>query len=512
LIPLNDVREVGTLAYRAAAEYGAGTALVHKSRRWTFVELSRRVGALAHCIAKQTKPGDRVAIVASNSDFTAIAILATMSARAVAVPVPDIPGAPLRFILDGCAATLVLAETAPNVAASGWAGPICALEPTILSATPKQVEPHAAEPDDIAAILYTSGSTRFPRGVVCPHRQLAFGVDATNRIVGNTCDDVILSARSLSFVYGLHQLFMALASGATLILSGDPPLGIISPKLLVEERVTGLPLVPSAVAALLRSRNLVRFALPSLRYVTSTGEYLAPAHIAALRRAVPGLSVFSMYGLTECGRVAILPPRLLDGHESSVGLPLPGTRVRIVKTDGTPAATHEEGELRVSGPHVSNGYWGDDLLTRERFVIDPVTRERELRTGDLFSTDADGLLYFVNRVDTLIKNHGEWICASEVEAVLTTFPGIAEAAVVGSSSNVAGQVVVAFVVDDGTPIDLRALRRHCAEHLTAAAQPTRFVRSGELLPRTRNGKIDRRLLQRFAAVPSGERESPPVSN
>jgi long-chain acyl-CoA synthetase len=351
VLSLNEAGEIASLVHRSAAAYGGRTALVYKSHRWSFSELSRTVNAFAKHIASQVSPGDRVAIVAASSDLAAIGILAAMAARAVAVPLhPDVPAPRLRLILKECAAALTIADSVSDVAACGWAGPIRPLERVGPPTTPVPTEARPPEPDDIAVILYTSGSTRSPRGVVCPHRQLAFGIEATNRIVGNTCDDVILSARPLSFVYGLHQLFLALASGATLVVAGNLSMGTVFPKLVAQERVTGLPLVPSAVAGLLQSGVLQRAALPSLRYVTSTGDSLAPAHVGALRRALPGLSVFPMYGLTECGRAAVLPSWMLDGHESSVGFPLPGTSVRILKTDGTLAGPNEEGELRVRGP------------------------------------------------------------------------------------------------------------------------------------------------------------------
>jgi long-chain acyl-CoA synthetase len=134
------------------------------------------------------------------------------------------------------------------------------------------------------------------------------------------------------------------------------------------------------VGALMHSRVLARVALPSLWHITSTGDILPPAYISVLRRGLPHALVMPMYGLTEWKRVSIMPHGMLDGRERSAGLPLPGTSARVIAA-GKTAAPGVLGELFVRGPHVTDGYWGDPKLTEERFVVDPVTGERELHTA-----------------------------------------------------------------------------------------------------------------------------------
>lgn len=499
--PPSTYDDVASLVRDAAERHGERVALLHKGRRWTFEELSATIEEAAVRIASVARPGARVAVVAHNSDLTALALLAAMRAGVIAVPLhPETPKPRLRAILDDCDPALVLVEEKEETAAALHPRHVDDLAAVVRYCRRSRVASALPLPaaDDVAAIFYTSGSTRTPRGVVCRHRQMTFCTRAIGGVIGNRPDDVILSALPLSFDYGFYQVLLAIAAGARLIVAGQLAVATTLATIIAQERVTGLPLVPSMVGALLHSRVLKRGNFASLRYITSTGDVLPPAHIAALREELPQLTVIPMYGLTECKRVAILPPGMLDGRERSVGLPLPGTTVRIVLEDGRPADIGEVGELCVRGPHLTDGYWQDPQSTAQRFGVDPETHERELRTGDLFTRDADGFLYFVSRADTVIKSHGERIGAGEVESVINECGGVAEACVVGVPAGVAGEAIVAFAVGDAGAVDADQLQAHCAAYLTAAAQPVRFVISSDPLPRTPNGKIDRRLLRESA--------------
>lgn len=320
-----------------------------------------------------------------------------------------------------------------------------------------------------------------------------FTAQAINTVLCHTPSDVIVSDRPLPFGYGLHQLLTAINAGATLVLSAnDAPASLA--QTIESERATGLPLSPASVGMVLSARVFERRQPHTLRYLTSSGDTLAPAHIAALRRLLPTTAIVPMYGLTECGRVAMTPLGGDRGHDGSVGLPLPGTQVRIVTEERTATAA-EVGELRVHGPHVAAGYWRAEHLTRERFVVDPLDGRRECHTGDLFRREADGYLEFVGRTGGFIKSYGELVSPAEVEAAILEYPGVLESAVIGAANSASGETVVAFVVADGSTVDVRKLREHCARHLTTAARPGRIVLQATPLPRTLTCKIDRALLR-----------------
>jgi acyl-CoA synthetase (AMP-forming)/AMP-acid ligase II len=204
-----------------------------------------------------------------------------------------------------------------------------------------------------------------------------------------------------------------------------------------------------------------------------------------------------MYGLTECKRVSFLPPEELSARPTSVGRAIPGTEAWVDDGRGGVAAPGEVGELLVRGGHVMQGYWNAPEVTAERLRPGRWPWERILATGDLFRTDDAGYLYFVGRRDDLIKSRGEKVVPREVEDVLHGADGVTEAAVVGVPDERLGQAVVAHVA--GPSVDAAALRAFCAAHLEAHMVPSAVVVHADALPRTPNGKVDRRALAEWPA-------------
>ena len=218
-------------------------------------------------------------------------------------------------------------------------------------------------------------------------------------------------------------------------------------------------------------------------------------HIAELRRRLPQLQIFSMYGLTECKRVAYLPPEEIDLRPGSVGKAMPNTEAYVVNEQGQRAAPGETGQLVVRGSHVMQGYWRDPEASARVLKPDGLPGSRILCTGDVFRTDEDGYLYFVGRTDDIIKSRGEKVSPREVEDVIHRHDGVVEAAVVGAADPVLGQAIHAFVtVRDGGSLDAAAVRAHCARHLESFMVPT-HVEIRTDLPRTAVGKIDRKKLE-----------------
>ena len=298
---------------------------------------------------------------------------------------------------------------------------------------------------DLAAIVYTSGSTGAPKGAAFQHRGLRFAARAIAGYLGLTGEDRILSALPLSHIYGLSQLLVAVRSAATLVLEQ----GVAFPGRLVtaleRERISVLPGVPTLWQVLLGLQGLRERELGGLRVLTNAGAALPPARVAEVRRLFPRARLFAMYGQTECNRVCWLAPEELDARPASVGVPLPGTDVWIEDGAGRRVAPGETGELVVRGPHVMQGYWNDPVASARKLRPGRRPSERVLRTGDLFRTDADGYLHFVARGDDIIKCRGEKVAPAEVEAALLRCAGVREAAVVGVEDELLGQAVVAHV-------------------------------------------------------------------
>jgi acyl-CoA synthetase (AMP-forming)/AMP-acid ligase II len=324
---------------------------------------------------------------------------------------------------------------------------------------------------------------------------MTFAASAITEYLGMQSHDRILCVLPLSFDYGLYQLLMSVRTKATLVLER----GFAFPgrvlELLRSEEITGLPGVPTIFQVLASAgAGGVAHDLPELRFLTNPAAALAPATIDALRTDFPHARIYSMYGLTECKRVAWLPPDQLDARPDSVGVPIPGTEAWVEDDAGERLPPGEVGELVVRGAHVMQGYWNDPVATAERLRPGRWPWERELRTGDLFRQDEEGFLYFVGRRDDILKSRGEKVAPKEVEAVLHQAAGVRTAAVVGAPDRLLGQAIVAFVVPkDGADITPTQLRRHCQQHLEDYMVPTR-IELRQSLPTTPNGKVDRRAL------------------
>jgi amino acid adenylation domain-containing protein len=352
---------------------------------------------------------------------------------------------------------------------------------------------------DLATIIYTSGSTGVPKGVMSTHRNMVFAATSISTYLENTQDDIIFCALPLAFDYGLYQVIMAARVGATVVLEKNFVYPYKAIEIMIRERVTGFPGVPTMFSLILNMKNLSNYDLSCLRYISNTAAALPVSHIRDLRAAFPDVTLFSMYGLTECKRVSYLPPSELDRRPESIGLPIPGTEVYVVDDDGGHVPPGTVGELVVRGPHVMRGYWEKPEETAQRYRPGPVTGETVLYTGDLVRQDAEGFLYFVARKDDIIKTRGEKVSPKEIENCLYAMPGVYEAAAIGVPDETLGEAIKVFVVPrPGIALVEREIRRHCAQHLEDFMMP-KYIEIRSELPKGDTGKIDTKELKACAA-------------
>ncbi len=510
----------------SAARYPEKTALVAGDTRLSYAAFDDACNRLARAlVAAGLKPGERVLVFMDNCWEAAVAIYAVSRAGGVFSPInPSTKADKLAFIIANCRARAVITlDRLAHVACEALAaapGPDIAIiagaraDAAVADVIPQGIAARSftqaldaggegdlpdglpADTDladaDLAMLIYTSGSTGRPKGVMMTHENIDAASASITTYLRNTPDDIILNVLPIAFDYGLYQLIMAVRMGATLVLEKSFAFPQAIFDLMRRERVTGLPLVPTMAAMILQMKSLEPGFLPDLRYVTNTAAALPPSHIAGLRALLPGVALYSMYGLTECKRCTWLPPENLDAKPGSVGIAIPGTRAFVVDDAGNALPAGCVGELAIAGPHVMLGYWENPEASAA--ALRPGTRpgERILMTGDLFRADADGYLYFVGRKDDIIKSRGEKVPPKEVEAVLHACPGVAEAVVFGTPDPVLGQAVTALVVRADPALTERAVIRHCARHLEDFMVPRSIVFSSTL-PRTDTGKISRRL-------------------
>jgi acyl-CoA synthetase (AMP-forming)/AMP-acid ligase II len=247
--------------------------------------------------------------------------------------------------------------------------------------------------------------------------------------------------------------------------------------------------VPTIFAILAEMKTLGQLDLSKIRYVTNTAAALPVKHILALKKIFPSARIYSMYGLTECKRCTYLPPADLDRKPTSVGIAIPNTELWIVDEQDRKVGPGVVGQLVIRGATVMRGYWEKPEATARKLRPGPLPGEVVLYTGDLCRLDDDGYLYFVGRMDDIIKSRGEKVAPKEVENAIVNIPGVKEVAVIGVEDEILGQAVKAFVVlEAGISMTDRQVVRECQARLESFMVP-KVVEFLSELPKTTTGKI-----------------------
>lgn len=465
-------------------------AIIYIDKEYTYQQIHDYVTAFSkYLYSFGIKKGDRFCILTQNSIETVIAILTSISMGVVFVPVPyDIAEKRLEYVIEDCQPSIILMDRERYIKEQYGNISIILFEEVMREKEAIEYKREIVDEKETAYIIYTSGSTSNPKGVVACQKQVLFAVQAINSVIKNTKDDIILCKIPLAFDYGLYQLLMACLSEAQLILVNDKVIVQQLPKMLKEYKVTGFPVVPSLLNILVKSKLLERIELPDLRYITSTGDALPVSLIEEVEALFANVEVLPMYGLTECKRVSIMPygnkeKKLLG----SCGVALPGTKVRqINEKDGV-------GELEVIGPNVMSGYWNDEKETNQYFHFQG--DERRLRTGDLFRVDEDGFLYFVGRMKSFIKNNGYRINVLELESMLNSVAHVIECTVVGIKNLDVGEEIVCIIyAKEG--VDTEQIRKDCVETL-GGINVKKFIFRSSDLPKNNNGKMDRNYMKKM---------------
>lgn len=343
--------------------------------------------------------------------------------------------------------------------------------------------------DDEASIVFTSGTTSFPKGVVLTQANFCFIAEVVSQYLNLSPNDRYALILPMSHTYGKSIILSAIRAGACIIMLNNFMDIQKFLKALSEFKCTILSAVPYNAHILLKWGNLSKYDLSALKKITFSGNKLPASTIDKLLEKLPWVEIYSMYGLTESTtRVCYLPPKHLLEKKESCGKPLPGVELKITDESGALLPPGQIGQVLMKGPNVMRCYFEDPELTSQTIV------DGWLSTGDLGRLDEDGFLYLEGREKEIIKCAGERLSPLEIEEVILNHPEISEVAVIGRDDPILGEIVHAFVVPKSEALSINDLRTYCTKHLSHHKIPRKYTVTNEL-PKTATGKVKKHLLR-----------------
>jgi len=491
-------------------------ALISRGKETTYGDLREQVGRLrGGLVAQGITPGDRVAIVAANNWYFVVSWLAVLGVGAVAVPLNPTSPAPevIRELAEVGAVAVIVGPTGkrilPELARAGLVDLrlIVQADPgnLVVEGAMRLDDLRAHEPvpivdrddDDLAALMFTSGTAGFPRAAMLSHGNLLANLEQmrANPFREQRPDDVTFGVLPFFHIFGLNVVLdMALLTGGSVLAIErfDPESALESIRTHGATIVAGAPAMWHAWALLPGAPD---DAFASVRMAGSGAAKLDPqVRQTFLDRF--DLQIDEGYGLTEASP-GVTTSTGIPAPPGSIGAPLPGVRVRLVDAEGNDVLVGDVGELRVKGPNVFEGYWGDPEATARA-----LTPDGWLMTGDLGLVDDDGFLYIVDRLKDLIIVSGFNVYPAEVETILVEHPGVEAAAVVGVQHPHSGEAVKAYVVAaPGASVEEDELIDFCEQRLARYKCPQKVWFVDEL-PAGLGGKI------RKHELPKGARTAP----
>jgi long-chain acyl-CoA synthetase len=502
------------LAESALQRLGDHPSLYYEGTWYSSGELHERAKRLATGLrGLGVQPGDRVVVFMANCPEVGIMYSALWRAGAVVTPVIFLISPPeLRHILDDSGAVAVITspelKAAVEAALDGRPLPVIVVGENYAELEDNEPSPIVDRSgDDLAALLYTGGTTGRSKGVCLTHTNLSSAGASSRKNSYVPGVNRGISGLPLSHSFGLLVTVGGLHApepgSAVLLRWFDAATWL---RLASEQRSQSAAMVPSMLAMLL-AQPLEEYDLSELRFVFSGAAPLAPAIRADFMRRAPGVTVLEGYGCTEtAGLISGTPP--LAPRPGTVGRPVADVEVRIEAPDGSEAPVGEDGEIVVRGPNIMARYWGADEPQGEWF-----------HTGDIGHLDAEGYLSIVDRIKDLIIRGGYNVYPRDVEDALLTHPQVAMAAVVGRPDYRLGEEVVAFVsLVAGATVTAEELIAYSREQLAANKYP-RDVHIVDAIPLTSVGKLDRKKLRAAVketipvqpAAPVQESESAPAT-
>ena len=488
-------------------EHAHKPAIIFRQTQISFIQLRDKVFSLSQGLLKlKVRPGDKVAIYLPNWPEYIFSYLAIWSIGACAVPLDFmLTEDEIVSCLSHCEAKILITKHKANISFTRLKVSLPLLKNIIscqskeqevlnfeelLAAAVNQPPKVEIKEKEYAIIFYTSGTTGKPKGVLINYAQLNAPPKSMAFFVNSdlSSKDTTLCALPFSHLGGLIYIQNMITFGLTMVLMERfIPLDFLNN--VHNYKVNFFWIVPSMYYALLQLKEFETFDLSSLRWIVTFGASNSPEALRRFHQFCPKVSLLNGWGLTETNAPTVVLPMGSKNIES-VGRPAPWIEVKIFSDNNQELAIGEAGEVVVKSWVVCDGYFKDKKLTEETI------RKGWFHTGDLGRFDAEGFLYIVGRKKEMIKVSGEIVFEPEVEAGLQKHPDIAEAAVIGVSDKLRGEVPKAFlVVKEGKDVSIEDLRFFLRQHLAHFKIP-HYFEFCKTLPKNRIGKIDKEQLRK----------------
>ncbi|MBN1569563.1 MAG: acyl--CoA ligase [Acidobacteria bacterium] len=468
---------VNEILEKAAREFPDKAAVWFRGGWRTYAQIDREADCVAgYLISIGVKAGDRVAVLLENSFDYICAHFGIHRAGAVEVSLnTELKADEIKRLLDDCGAKVIFART------NSWPGvrqiTMGEIPANMAVSVPRRIDV------DLAAIVYTSGVTSSPKGVMLSHLNLVSNTRSIVEYLGLRSDDRMMVVLPFYYIYGRSLLYSHFMSGGSLVLDNSFAYPAKVLNTMRELEVTAFAGVPSTFSILLKKSDLKSRKFPSLRFVTQAGGGMAPAMQKEAVEAFHPARLYIMYGSTEAApRLTYVEPEMLPKKWGSIGRAIPNVEVIVVDKSGNRCAPGIAGEIAARGSNIMMGYWKDPEATAQ------VMKNGYYLTGDLGYADEDGYIFLTGRSKDIIKAGGNRISAKEIEDAIDEIPGVLESAVIGVPDEILGEAIKAFIVPAKADLTKEQLIAQLSSRLPAFKVP-KWFEFHESLPKNQSGKI-----------------------
>ena len=461
-------------------------AVAGNSESISHKDLYHLVNRIAYWLHDSVGQNKKIILISDNSIFFIASYLGIIKSGNVCVPLnPSTSADSLRHIVGKCNAKIGFIQ---KKSIEKFAGTLIHIFDEsildILHASPELQSRQDFDSNRLAEILFTSGSTALPKGVMLSHRNLMANTASIIQYLELNSKDRVEVVLPFYYCYGLSLLHTHIKVGGSIVLNNT----FIMLNTVIDDMLryecTGFAGVPSHFQILLRkSRRFKRTKFPHLRYVTQAGGKLPNIFIREFVESFPKVKFFVMYGQTEAtARLSYLPPELVLKKLGSIGKGIPGVKLEVVDECDSPIRPGEIGEIVASGENVMMGYFKESELTRQTI------KNGKLYTGDIATIDEDGYIYILAREKEFLKVGGERISPKEIEEVIVRLPEIVDCSIISVQDEILGEAIKAFVVlKDGVTLTEDDIRKHCNRYLSSNKIP-KFIEFLDEIPVAETGK------------------------